>query len=215
MGPFGPDGNPVLTAARSNVANGAMLTEFLHDQAALFAAGALPAAEREAFEVMLEYRTELRAPVAKMQEALALAALAGPIREVVPPAALRNRILESAGKIPPGIGEPEALVVTGPGGLIEWVNPAFTAMCGYSPEELRDRKPGALLQGPETDSAAVERIRVALRAAQPCRETLVNYHKDGSRYRVDLRIMPILDDARQPLWFVARERKLHPEGVAA
>lgn len=190
-----------------------MPTEFLQDQAALYAAGAMPAAEREAFEVLLEYRVELRAQVAQLQEALA--AFAGAIREVAPPAALRNRILESVGKIPPGVGEPEALVVTGPGGLIEWVNPAFTAMCGYSPEELRGRKPGHLLQGPETDTAAVDRIRAAVRAARPCRETLVNYHKDGSRYHVDVRIMPILDDARQPLYFVARERKLRPEEVAA
>lgn len=192
-----------------------MPTEFLQNQAALYAAGALPAAEREAFEVLLEYQMELRAQLARLQEAMALAAFAGPIREVAPPPALRNRILESVRESPPGLGEPEALVVTGPGGLIEWVNPAFTAMCGYSPEELRGRKPGHLLQGPATDSAAVERIRSALRSASPCREMLVNYHKDGSAYRVDLRIAPILDDDRQPLWFVARERKLRPDEVAA
>lgn len=192
-----------------------MPTEFLQDRAALFAAGAMPATEREAFEVLLEYQVELRVQVVQLQEAMGLAAVAGTIRDEAPPAALRNRILESVGRIPPGVGEPEAFVVTGPGGLVEWVNQAFTDMCGYSPEELRGRKPGHLLQGPETDVATVDRIRAALRAARPCRETLVNYHKDGSRYHVDLRIMPVLDDARQPLWFVARERKLRPDEAAA
>ena len=192
-----------------------MLSDLLDERAALYASGAMPAAEREAFEVLLEYRTELRAQVARMQEALGLAALAGRDSLVAPPAALRNRILRAVERTSPGGDAPEAFVVTGPGGLIEWVNPAFTAMCGYSLDELRGRKPGQLLQGPETDAAAVARIRAALRGARPCRETLVNYHKDGSAYRVDLRILPILDDARQPLWFVARERKLRPEEAAA
>jgi PAS domain S-box-containing protein len=100
------------------------------------------------------------------------------------------------------------LVVTDPAGQVEWVNPAFTGMCGYALDELKGRKPGHLLQGPDTDRAAVNRIREAIRDRRPCRETLVNYHKDGSRYRVDLRITPILDDKSQPHWFVAQERKL-------
>ena len=100
------------------------------------------------------------------------------------------------------------VVVTGPEGLVEWINPAFTAMCGYSLTELKGRKPGQLLQGPETDAAAVDRIRSAVRNCLPCREQLVNYHKDGTLYRVDIAIAPVLDDAGQPLWFVATEREL-------
>ncbi len=191
-----------------------MVSEFLQDRAALYAAGAMPASERDAFEVLLEYQVELRAQVAQLQDAMALLALTGATREVAPPPDLKGRIL-SAVQQPVPVLALEALVVAGPGGLIEWVNPAFTAMCGYSLEELRGHKPGHLLQGPDTDAAAVARIRAALRSAAPCRETLVNYHKDGSAYRVDLRITPILDEARQPLWFVARERKLRSDGVAA
>ena len=74
--------------------------------------------------------------------------------------------------------------------------------------ELKGHKPGHVLQGPETDRVAVGRIRTALRERQSCRETVVNYHKDGSNYRAEVNIMPILDDAGEPLWFVARERKL-------
>lgn len=191
-----------------------MSHDLLQERAALYAAGAMPAPERDAFEVLLEYQVELRAQVARLQEAMALVAFTGTVREVAPPAGLKGRILSA---VPESVSAPapEALVVAGPGGLVEWVNPAFTEMCGYSLDELRGRKPGHLLQGPGTDPAAVARIRAALRSATPCRETLVNYHKDGSAYRVDLRITPVLDDAGQPLYFVARERKLRPEEVAA
>jgi hypothetical protein len=82
-------------------------------------------------------------------------------------------------------------------------------------DELRGRRPGQLLQGPGTDRAAVERIRVALRARRPCREELVNYHKDGSAYRADVQIMPVLDDDGNPLWFVAKERLLAGDPIPA
>jgi hypothetical protein len=81
-------------------------------------------------------------------------------------------------------------------------------MCGFTLNELAGHKPGQVLQGPKTDPAAVQRIRVAVAACRPVRETLVNYHKNGSAYRVDITITPILDDERAPLWFVAQERKL-------
>jgi PAS domain S-box-containing protein len=191
-----------------------MLSELLQDRAALYVAGAMTAAERENFELMLEFHEELRSHVAGLREAMTAVAL-NEVRgaRVSPPAALKARILASL-DLQPAKDEPEAVVVTGPDRLVHWINPAFTAMCGYSLEELRGRKPGALLQGRETDLEAVGRIREALREKRPCRETLVNYHKDGSAYRVDLRIAPVLDDEGSPLWFVARERKLADLAVA-
>ena len=120
---------------------------------------------------------------------------------------MKQRLMESLDSHPRQT-EPDGFVVTDPNGLIEWVNPAFTAMCGYSLEELKGRKPGQVLQGPETDPASVQRIREAVRDRLPCRETLANYHKDGTLYRVDVAITPILDDAGSPLWFVAREKEL-------
>ena len=154
---------------------------------------------------------ELRAQVAGLQEAVAALELAQVPGLAVPPAALKARLLATVATQPPR-PEPEALVVTAPDGRIEWVNAVFSAMCGYAPEELKGRKPGQLLQGPATDPATVARIRDSVRDRRSCRETLVNYHKDGSRYRVDVSIAPVLDDDGRPLWFVARERKL-PEAV--
>lgn len=189
-----------------------MLTEALQDRAELYVSGAMTAAEREALEVLLEFHQELRAQVASSQEALAAAMLTR-VPAVMPPAGLRDRVLQAAGA--PARTEPEALVVADADGFVEWVNPAFLAMCGHSLAELKGRKPGRVLQGPDTDHAAVARIRTALRERRPCRETLVNYHKDGTRYQADVRIMPILDNAGQPLWFVAKERKLAESGVPA
>lgn len=183
-----------------------MLNEALRNQAAHYVAGTLTADERESFEVLLEAREELRQHVRSLQEVVTTMTLAGR-PAVPPPPGLKSRLLDTLQQRPRN-PSPECLVVTDAAGRVEWVNAAFTAMCGHDLNEIKGRKPGQVLQGPETDAAAVARIRAALAAREPCHETLVNYHKDGSPYRVDVRINPILDEDGAPLQFVARERKL-------
>jgi PAS domain S-box-containing protein len=170
-----------------------------------YVSGGLTATQRECFEVILEFHHELKAQVSGLQ-GVVTAVVMETVPRIAPPESLKARLLGLLAGLPPM--ELEGRVATDPAGLVEWVNPAFTAMCGYTLEELKGRKPGHLLQGPATDVATVERIRGALRARTACRETMVNYHKDGSPYHVEVSIDPILDDEGQPLWFVARERKL-------
>ncbi len=188
-----------------------MLSELLQDRAALYVAGAMTAPERENFELILEFHTELRRHVAGLQDAATAVWISQlDTATTVPPLALKTGLLAALDTHPQQT-EPDAVVVTNPAGLVEWINPAFTTLCGFSLDELRGRKPGALLQGADTDPAAVQRIRESLQEKRACRETLTNYHKDGSPYRVSVAIAPILDDEQQPLWFIARERKM-PSG---
>lgn len=185
-----------------------MLNNFLQTQAALYAAGVMTSQEREQFELVLEFHNELRECVTGLSEIGAAMALAdqrpgGP----APTAQLKARIMNLVATRPQRV-TPEGIVVSGPDRLVQWVNPAFSEMCGYSIEELRGKNLGPILQGPKTDRVAVERIRRAVHANTPCTETLINYHKNGTLYLVEISITPILDDAGQPLWFVARERDL-------
>lgn len=182
-----------------------MLSDLLQDRAASFVSGAMTAPERENFELILEFHQELRAHVVGLQRAMTAAVLAEVTPSVSPPAALKARIFESLG-LHPRPPEAEGWVVTDASGRVEWVNDAFTGMCGYTLPELKGRKPGHVLQGPATDLAPIERIREALRTRQPCSERVVNYHKNGSRYVADIRISPFLDDEGEPLWFLAKER---------
>ncbi len=73
-----------------------------------------------------------------------------------------------------------AVVITDVHGAIVWVNAGFTHISGYTLEEAIGRKPGRLLQGPETNRADVARIRAAIEARQAVNLELVNYHKDGT-----------------------------------
>ncbi len=187
-----------------------MIDDFLQDRAALYVSGAMTEPEREEFELVLEFHAEALQFVCDLQEvaaAISFACVPSDAPELSPE--LKSKILRAVADQPRPV-VPVGFVVTGPNRLVQWVNPAFTVMCGYFLNELRGEKLGPILQGEKTDPAAVSRMRSALHDLRPCRETVLNYHKDGSPYWVDIAITPILDDERQPRWFVAQERLAEP-----
>lgn len=77
-------------------------------------------------------------------------------------------------------------------GRITWVNSAFEEKSGYSLEELRGKKPGAILRGPETDVATLIGIRDKIRKGEsvPAIDTL-HYTKSGEKYWVSVNIEPV------------------------
>jgi sigma-B regulation protein RsbU (phosphoserine phosphatase) len=74
-----------------------------------------------------------------------------------------------------------------------YVNPALCRITGYARDELLGRSM-SLLQGPDTDPAALNQIRQALKEGQSCEVTLKNYRKGGSAFWNELLISPVVDD---------------------
>lgn len=92
-----------------------------------------------------------------------------------------------------------------PGPRIEYVNPAFCAMTGYSFDEAIGQTP-RILQGARTDRALIDRLRRDLKARQEFAGETVNYRKDGTPYHVEWRISPLRDNAGRVLKWVAVQR---------
>ena len=185
-----------------------MLSELLQEQAALYAAGVMTSRQREQFEVVVEFHDELREFVSRMVEVGAAVTLAARDRSGVGPTPdAKARIVAAISNTPQEF-QPEAMVMSGPDGLVQWINPAFSAMCGYTLEELRGKKLGPILQGEKTDRETAARIREAVDACRTCRETILNYHKSGLPYWVEISITPIHNESGEPLWLVAREREV-------
>ncbi len=185
-----------------------MINEFMQEQASLYAAGAMTAQEREKFELVLEFDSELRELVDRLMETSSAIMLAGtPAPDVAPSAKLKARLLDLILDHPQHL-IPDAVVAAGPDGLVRWVSPAFTAMCGYTLDELRGKKLGPILQGTRTDPETAAKIRCAVRECRACCETILNYHKDGRPYWVEVAITPFLNESDKPVLLMAREREL-------
>ncbi|MCU0450702.1 MAG: PAS domain S-box protein [Bernardetiaceae bacterium] len=84
-----------------------------------------------------------------------------------------------------------AVVITNAAGYTEWVNPSFEKMTGYAAAEVLGKKPGQLLQGPDTDPATVARIAAKLAQGESFYEEILNYRKDGRPYRLGMEITPV------------------------
>ena len=84
-----------------------------------------------------------------------------------------------------------SVIIADAQGRIEYVNPGFTRLTGYTTEEVMGRKPGEILQGAHTDPATVRRISETLRAGRPLFEEILNYTKAGEPYWISLSINPV------------------------
>jgi PAS domain S-box-containing protein len=101
----------------------------------------------------------------------------------------------------------DAVVITNREGTIEWVNPAFTRLTGYSPEEAIGRNPNMLKSGahaPEFYGGLWD----TLLAGRVWYGELSNRRKDGSLYAEEMTITPVTDEAGRIAHFAAIKRDI-------
>ena len=72
---------------------------------------------------------------------------------------------------------------------IVFANEAFQQLTGYSRDEIIGKN-CRFLQGPQTDTGAVERVRRAVEAEEPINVDLLNYRKDGTTFWNALYLSP-------------------------
>lgn len=106
------------------------------------------------------------------------------------------------------ISQEPARVRTDVNGHVVDINPAFSGLCGYTFEEIRGRKPGSLLQGPETTVDSILALKNAISARRSCSVEMVNYHKNQTTYRVRIDLSPRFNSLGELEGFEALERKL-------
>lgn len=101
----------------------------------------------------------------------------------------------------------DTVAITDRQGVIEYVNPAFEALTGYSREEARGRTPRILKSG-EQGPEVYQEMWKAILAGNVFRGILVNRKKNGELYYVEETICPIRDGARQITHFISNGRDL-------
>ncbi|MCC9167540.1 PAS domain S-box protein [Pontibacter harenae] len=101
-------------------------------------------------------------------------------------------------------------MITDAGGRVEWINEGFTKITGYTLAETVGKKPGALLQGAETDQEEVQRIREKLREGVPFNALLLNYKKTGEAFWVSMDISPVYNASGVLTHFIAIQKDITP-----
>ncbi len=97
---------------------------------------------------------------------------------------------------------PLSVVITNLQGLIEYVNPKFCAVTGYTPDEVRGQNPRILKSG-ETSSEAYDEMWAAITRGQVWSGELHNRRKNGEVFLENAVIAPVVDPAGRATHYVA------------
>ncbi len=94
------------------------------------------------------------------------------------------------------------VIITDASGRIEWTNPAFTRITGYSAEEVVGKAPDALLSGPGTAATSRGEQASARRENRGFQVEMLNYRKDGTQFWALVDGQPVLDSEGRVLNFL-------------
>jgi len=107
-----------------------------------------------------------------------------------------------------------AIVITKPNGIIEWSNPAFTALTGYTAAEASGQNPGTLCKSGKQDKTFYAHMWQIIRSGRVWRGELINQRKDGSLYDELLTIAPALDSEGVIQHFIATKEDFSQQKAA-
>jgi PAS domain S-box-containing protein len=99
----------------------------------------------------------------------------------------------------------EAVVISDAEGTIQYVNPTFERVTGYSRQEAIGQSSGFVKSG-EQDAAFYQRLWQTIGSGRTWQGTLVNKRKDGKRYTEEATISPVSDADGRIVSYVAVKR---------
>lgn len=104
----------------------------------------------------------------------------------------------------------EVVIITDVDGIIQYVNPIFQQVTGYTCEEAIGRNPSFLSSGKRND-AFYREMWNTLKSGRTWTNRLVNKKKDGTLYTEEASISPVLDTSGDIINFVAVKRDITRE----
>jgi len=99
----------------------------------------------------------------------------------------------------------EGIVITATDGTIQYVNPAFSALTGYTREEAVGQQPRILKSGLQS-ATLYEDLWNTIRRGQVWQGEIVNRRKDGTFYTEEMQITPVEDAGGQIISYIAIKR---------
>ncbi|RMD52457.1 MAG: PAS domain-containing sensor histidine kinase, partial [Nitrospirae bacterium] len=106
----------------------------------------------------------------------------------------------------------ESIIITDRDGMIQYVNPAFEKITGYLKEEVIGKNPNILKSG-KHDRAFYEQMWSKLTKGEVWSGHLINKKKDGSLYREETTISPIINAEGEIINYVAVKKDVTKEAA--
>nr|WP_315254846.1 PAS domain S-box protein [uncultured Flavobacterium sp.] len=101
-----------------------------------------------------------------------------------------------------------AVIISDARGRIEWANKSFLEMSGYEINEIIGQKPGALLQGKETNPETVRYLSDRVAKGLPFNCEIINYSKKGEKYWVNVNGQALYNKDGEIIKFFAIEENV-------
>ncbi len=118
---------------------------------------------------------------------------------------LERENIERAGLIAAVDQAADGIVITDAGGVIQYVNPAFTALTGYSRDEAVGQNPRFLKSGRQPLSTYQE-LWSTIQSGQVWSGEVLNRRKDGTLYHEEMRITPVQGSSGEIVSYIAIKR---------
>jgi diguanylate cyclase (GGDEF)-like protein/PAS domain S-box-containing protein len=97
----------------------------------------------------------------------------------------------------------DAIIITDINAVIQWVNPAFCNLTGYSVAEAVGHTPAELVKSGEQDPLFYRQLWTTIRKGESWRGEIINRRKNGELYHEQLSINPVYGDGKNITHFVA------------
>ena len=117
----------------------------------------------------------------------------------------RQADIERAGLVAAVEQSADAVVITDTRGEIQYVNPAFTSMTGYSREEAIGQNPRVLKSGRQPPKFYKE-LWDAIASGRVWHGEVINRRKDGTFYTEEMKITPVRDSHGEIVSYIAIKR---------
>jgi PAS domain S-box-containing protein len=104
----------------------------------------------------------------------------------------------------------EMIIITDPNAAIEYVNPSFESITGYSKEGVIGQSLCDLKSNPGSEDF-IQNMRQAIKSGKPWQGTLLSKKKNGSFYDEEMSISPVVDGEGILANFVAISRDVSKE----
>jgi PAS domain S-box-containing protein len=124
-----------------------------------------------------------------------------------------NNIVEQAGLITAVEQAADGVLITDSEGAIQYVNPAFTKMTGYSREEVLGKNPRVLRSGHHAPDF-YEGLWKTIKSGEVWHGDMINQRKDGTLYSEEMRIAPVRSLSGEVVSYIAIKHDVSEQRAA-